>query len=234
MSGFESPNYTQTPNDLFDSLLPEMGLAELKVVMCVVRNTFGFHREDVKLSIRTIARATGLTVNSVMDGATKAEAHGLLERMVDGNKTTTWRAIVSVVPAKTPRLTSRDTRVSPSETLLGVKERENKESNKRGDLVDGMLELSQSPGIKKLSRINAILSYLGTSLHINAETKRWQEFARYVDDRQQTYGEKLDTFIGWMTGQKDFDIKFWSPNRMRELWPLAFESEAFVSEYRQL
>jgi hypothetical protein len=138
MTGFESPNYTQTPNDLFDALLPELGCAELKVLLCVVRNTFGYHREEVKLSIRTIARATGLTVNSVMDGATKAEAHGLLERTVDGNKTTTWRAIVSVVPTKTRRLTSRDASVSPTTTLVGVKERI-KESMKQSGSIENKI-----------------------------------------------------------------------------------------------
>jgi hypothetical protein len=123
MSGFQSPNYTQTPNDLFDELLPDMGLAELKVVMCIVRHTFGYHKDEVKLSVRAIARFTGLTANSVMEGAKQAEAHGLIERHLDGNKTTTWTAIVSVVPTKTRRISKRDAGVPPTETQLGVKER---------------------------------------------------------------------------------------------------------------
>jgi len=122
MSGFQSPNYTQTPNDLFDELLPDMGLAELKVIMCVVRHTFGYHRDEVKLSIRTIARFTGLTVNSVMEGARQAESHGLIERYIDGNKTTLWRAVVSVVPTKTRRLSRRDADVSPTETQFPLKD----------------------------------------------------------------------------------------------------------------
>jgi DnaD/phage-associated family protein len=133
MSGFQSPNYTQTPNDLFDKLLPEMGLAELKVVMCIVRHTFGYHRDEVKISIRTLARMTGLTVNSVMDGAGQAENHGMIERYIDGNKTTLWRAVVSVVPSKTRRLTSRDAGVVPTKTLVGGKERK-KETNKWEDV----------------------------------------------------------------------------------------------------
>src|SRR3990172_512854 len=116
MSGFQSPNYTQTPNDLFDELLPDMGLAELKVVMCIVRHTFGYHREEIKISIRTMARFTGLTANSVMEGAKQAEDHGLIERYADGNKTTLWRAIVSVVPTKTRRRGRRDAGVLPTET----------------------------------------------------------------------------------------------------------------------
>jgi phage replication O-like protein O len=123
MSGFQSPNYTQTPNDLFDQLLPDLGLAELKVVLCIVRHTFGYHKDNVKLSVRAIARFTGLTAKSVMEGAKQAEEHGLIERRMDGNKTTLWSAIVSVVPTTTRRNTKYNARVLPSETLLGVKER---------------------------------------------------------------------------------------------------------------
>lgn len=127
MSGFQSPNYTQTPNNLFDELLPDMELAELKVVLCIVRHTFGYHRENegVKLSIRNIARFTGLTARSVMKGAEQAEAHGLLERQQDGNQTTIWRAIVSVIPSSTRRNTKYHATVLPSSTLVGVKEKRN-------------------------------------------------------------------------------------------------------------
>src|SRR5690349_19405861 len=136
MSGFQSPNYTQTPNDLFDELLPDMGLAELKVVMCIVRHTFGYHKEEIKLSLRAIARFTGLTANSVMEGAKQAEDHGLIERDMDGNKTTVWRAVVSVVPTETRRITRYDAGVLPAETQLGVKESK-KKIEKKGDLIDG-------------------------------------------------------------------------------------------------
>jgi hypothetical protein len=111
MSGFSSPNYTQTPNDLFDELLPEMGLAELKVVLCIVRHTFGYHKDEIKISIRSISRFTGLAIQSVLDGATQAEVHGLIERFQDNNKTTLWRAIVSVLPARTSRSTRENTRI---------------------------------------------------------------------------------------------------------------------------
>lgn len=122
MSGFQSPNYTQTPNDLFDKLLPDMGLAELKVVLCIVRHTFGYHKDDVKMSIRAISRFTGLTAKSVMEGAIQAETHGLIERKLDGNKTTVWSATVSVIPTNTRRNTRYNAHVLPSKTLSRVKE----------------------------------------------------------------------------------------------------------------
>ena len=174
MAGFQSPNYTQTPNDLFDELLPSLGLAELKVVLCVVRHTFGYHTDEVKLSIREIARFTGLTAKSVMDGAEQAEAHGLIERYQDGQKTTLWKAVVAVIPSNTRRDTKYHTSVIPATTQFPIKE--SKEKNKetpKGDLVD--LELSKLPAI---SLRQAISEYF--KLNVNWETKtarQWMEWA---------------------------------------------------------
>lgn len=95
---------------------------------------------------------------------------------------------------------------------------------KRGDLIDGFLDLSQSPGIKKAVRIDNILSYLGGKLHINTETKRWKDFAKFADERHQLHKEDLATFVSWLTRQKNFDIQFWPPSKMQEMWPQAFVS----------
>jgi DnaD/phage-associated family protein len=140
MNGFQSPNYTQTPNDLFDELLPEMGLAELKVMLCIVRYTFGYHREEAELSLRAIARFTGLTVKSVMEGATQGEAHGLIERYQDGQKTTKWRAIVTVIPSITPRSSRYNRTVLPSNTQSGLK----KEIKVKQTEEDGVRQAKQA------------------------------------------------------------------------------------------
>ncbi len=40
--GFDAPHYTQTPDVLFDELLPYLSEAELKVLLYIIRRTFGF------------------------------------------------------------------------------------------------------------------------------------------------------------------------------------------------
>jgi phage replication O-like protein O len=82
MSGFKSPNYTQVPNDLFDVLLCDLGNAELKVILCIIRKTIGFHKEDekVKFGINKLMKMTGLSKNGVKNGAAQAERRGLIER----------------------------------------------------------------------------------------------------------------------------------------------------------
>ena len=51
-AGFQSPNYTQVPDELFDVLLPDLTLAELKVLLYIIRRTFGFKKasDDIRLS----------------------------------------------------------------------------------------------------------------------------------------------------------------------------------------
>ena len=97
-------------------------------------------------------------------------------------------------------------------------------TKKQGDLVDGLLALAQSPGIKRQTRIDAILSATAEKLHIRTTGKRWEEFAKLADDRQQHYGESLITFLDWLTAQKGFSPQYWPPSRMAEFWPQAFIS----------
>ena len=103
MSGFKSPNYTQVPNDLFDVLMCDMECAELKVVLCIVRKTIGYHIEDgkVKFGINKLVKMTGLSKNGVKLGAAKAEERGLIERLnTDGEAQ--WGLITINTPIDVP------------------------------------------------------------------------------------------------------------------------------------
>ena len=95
-------------------------------------------------------------------------------------------------------------------------------TKKQGDLVDGLLSLSQAPGIKRQARVDAILSALAETLHVRTTGRRWEDFAKLVDDRQQNFGEKLDVFLAWLTSQERFNPQFWPPDRMGQFWPQAF------------
>jgi hypothetical protein len=98
MSGFVSPNYTQTPNDLFE-MIPFMGCAEMKVTLVAIRQTFGYHRERARLSLTRMEELTGLSRQGVIDGADAAEKRGTLTRIQDGG-VTEW--VVNVVDLPGP------------------------------------------------------------------------------------------------------------------------------------
>jgi len=49
--GFQSPRYTQVPDELFDELMPFLSGAELKVLLYITRKTFGWKKDSDNISI---------------------------------------------------------------------------------------------------------------------------------------------------------------------------------------
>lgn len=54
------PNYTQIPNRILD-FQHRFKNPHLRVILCVCRETFGFHRKTANLSISQISKKTGLS-----------------------------------------------------------------------------------------------------------------------------------------------------------------------------
>lgn len=93
-AGFQSPNYTQTPNDFFD-LINDMEETELRVTLVMIRHTFGFHRNGFKLGIKKLAAATGLSLNGARSGAERAQRRGTFMRVnQDAQGEAQWELIV--------------------------------------------------------------------------------------------------------------------------------------------
>ena len=79
-SGFQSPNFTQVPNDFFP-LIPDMEDAELRVTLVMIRETFGYHRDNFRMGIKKLAVAAGLSPNGARAGAEAAEERGTFRRV---------------------------------------------------------------------------------------------------------------------------------------------------------
>ncbi len=85
--GFSSPNGTVVPDDVFDLLMPVLSEAELRVLLYIVRRTFGFKKNSDAISLtqmvngirtkdgRVLDRGTGMTRRGVMKGVA-----GLIEK----------------------------------------------------------------------------------------------------------------------------------------------------------
>ncbi len=91
--GYDKPNYTQAPNVFFDQHLKEMGEAEYKVVACVIRHTFGYHRDRAPMSLSFFEATTGLTRQAVIDGINAARQRGVLGRSKTGNSYEYWLVV---------------------------------------------------------------------------------------------------------------------------------------------
>lgn len=53
--GFVKPTTTPCPDDVFDIFLTKLSHAELKVLLYIVRRTFGFRKETDNISLKQIA-----------------------------------------------------------------------------------------------------------------------------------------------------------------------------------
>ena len=112
MTDIKSPEYTQTPNVLFDSYLADMGLAELKVVMAIARKTFGWHQNGCRISIKHLAKLTGLSENGVLSGARAAQKRGILKKISGDRKITYWELIVDNSPSEVVEPAKKSTSAS--------------------------------------------------------------------------------------------------------------------------
>jgi hypothetical protein len=104
---------------------------------------------------------------------------------------------------------------------LNVKEKEPREiPAKKGDLVDLFIDQRNSPGYLKMESKKLIKSKLEKRLHINADSKKWEEFIEFIWGRETREKESVDTFLNWAV--KDFNPIYWTPEKMKTLWPQAF------------
>ena len=88
--GFSHPNGTMVPDDVFDVLMPELTEAELRVLLYIVRRTFGFKKNSDSISLtqmvkgiqtkdgRTLDRGTGMTRRGVMKGVAGLQEKGVV------------------------------------------------------------------------------------------------------------------------------------------------------------
>lgn len=89
-AGFATPNYTSVPDELFDALAPELSEAELRVLLYIVRRTFGFKKESDAISVSQMVngittragvrldRGTGLSRRGVINGCNGLVAKGVV------------------------------------------------------------------------------------------------------------------------------------------------------------
>ena len=106
--GFSSPNTTSVPDDFFDVLAPNLSEAELRVLIYIMRRTFGFKKESDTISLkqmvegittrdgRMLDQGTGMSKPGVTKGVrgSSQKASSLQSETVRPNAVTSRRRIV--------------------------------------------------------------------------------------------------------------------------------------------
>ena len=98
-TGFRRPTTTDTPDEFFDVILPQVtGLAELKVILYVIRHTFGYNKWLDRISLsefehgivtqdkdhrpRRVDGGVGLSRRAIIDGLKGAIGHDYLCKII--------------------------------------------------------------------------------------------------------------------------------------------------------
>ena len=79
------PNFTMTPNYLFDELLPKMKGSELKVTMILARKTYGWHKKQDEISLSQFMELTGMSRQSVINGLEDGIKRGTIIKVEKGD-----------------------------------------------------------------------------------------------------------------------------------------------------
>lgn len=161
MSGFSSPNHTQTPNDLFDKHMADMGESELKVTLAIIRQTLGYHKKSDPISLTQLQKMTGLSRQGAFDGAQAAINRGLVEIVGTGKRGVLIYGLV-IDSDQSTALTSEAVDQSTGFNSTGLPSRHTKETTQKKKkkesvkpsrlifeaIAKGVFELTDLKGIK--------------------------------------------------------------------------------------
>lgn len=229
MPGFSSPNYTQVPNDLFDSIMADMDMAELKVVLAIVRQTIGYHRDKATYSVSKIQKMTGMAYNSVVKGAELAEKRGLIRRINPNEQgSAEWEAIIEP-PSKNEGIPPQNLKHTPSKFEGQVGLNKDKEKDKDTEIiesanktVDAMLAF-EAKGQEKLSPRNAMWDRADKALSkikYNLSGARQSEQDSFISFllAEEKKGRTIERFVEWVFGDEFWVDKISGLNKVKELW----------------
>jgi len=76
--GYRVPHHTEVPDELFDEQLRYLGYAELKVLLWIVRKTFGWRKDSDAISLSQLIEGTGLGPTSVKRAVKDLESKGAI------------------------------------------------------------------------------------------------------------------------------------------------------------
>ena len=80
-----APNYTQAPNLFFDEIFKNLTEGELRVVLVLVRQTFGWHKQYDRISLSQMAEKTGMARTSICRSLNSLLAKGIVQKKKIGD-----------------------------------------------------------------------------------------------------------------------------------------------------
>ena len=164
----KKPNYTVVPNEVMDQHMTSMTGAELKVLLVIIRDTYGWHRDTKPISLSDMAKKTGLSSGTCSDAVAALVAKRLINKCrksLDdgGHAASVYEPAFDATPSSVEREGSSPDREGPPRPVeeykeerkqeLNIKEREKKEPVTREVFLHRWKRFSS-----KLQRVNKALA----------------------------------------------------------------------------
>jgi len=73
-------NFTPLPNIVFDKWLSELSPAEFKVFIAICRKTYGWHKEQDRISLSQLIKMTALSERGIINSLSKLEGYNLIAK----------------------------------------------------------------------------------------------------------------------------------------------------------
>ena len=96
-AGSDPQNYTQVPNDFFAHYLADLSEAELRVILVIMWQAFGYHKTCADISITQFMQSTGMSRQGVVSGIKRLIERGLIECVENNRKTNAYRVTINEV-----------------------------------------------------------------------------------------------------------------------------------------
>ena len=200
----ETPNYTQIPNEVF-AVMHKMTPAELKVVLAVCRQTFGWHKQRDRISVSQLVVLTGLSRQGVLNGIDAAKEHGFLIAYEVGNSFEYEINVVEMV-----------NEVDQSETENGQESRP--ASVNEVDRFAPKMVNEVDPQKKVFKETKKIISACGANVSISDSTKPEPENPITRTDEMAQHGNSHDLFFITQRSPAETLVRSWQlPQHLEDL-----------------
>lgn len=204
-------NYTQIPNVVLDHWMPRLSHHTFKVLICICRNTLGWHRDKTGLSFKEIQEATGVAISTIQKSVKDLIQLNLIYKKSGVNKQTNEVNVYLLHVQEVCRNTAyvcREkknederydaTRHTPMPPYGNIIKKESKEKKERERIDDSLLFFGKYVKMSKES-------YEGLSGKYTKETV--DDFIERINDHLSSSGKKpyLDypaTIRNWIKKEK--------------------------------
>ncbi len=186
--------------------------------------------------VDTLCRKTNYSTSTVCN-ALNALRHNGFTVLVGRSKRDTNNYTVSVAEILKFQWPKREDSSHRNATVSAVETNPSSTSikpsvEKRGDLLDGMLELALMPGSKKSVIKQGYAELINQKLVVRPTGKQWEDFINFAADRQIKDGQPLDKFLTWVLAN-DYNPMFCPPSKLQQLWDRAFTANPSIAKPTQ-